>query len=119
MIEDHDERPLLAPTARALGVRPDIDILVDEFGDVEPGEGMSVSPDSLSNLPEHRRPMSAGGSGKDPIWEIESDELPAPLSYRPDDEDPTHGFIEPAWPMGLDDFEEALAETRDFWRKHT
>jgi hypothetical protein len=47
-----DGGPLIAPTARSLGVRSEIDILVDEEDDhVEPGTGgMSVAQDS----PEHR-----------------------------------------------------------------
>src|SRR4051812_27407858 len=112
MIADGDH-PLVVSTARGLGVRPEIDIPVDEYGQVEPGEGMSVAHTAFEFLPEHRRPPSAGGTGKDPLWKISSDDLPAALSYRPDDDVPGHGFIEPSWAMTIEEYELALAETRE------
>jgi hypothetical protein len=52
-------------SARTLGARANIDILVDETGSVAPDTGgMSVSPPPLENLPEHRRPPELGGTGK-------------------------------------------------------
>jgi hypothetical protein len=118
MTDDWDGRPRIAPTARTLGVRPDIDIPVDGRGFVEPGfGGMSVSPGSPLNLPAHRRPSEHGGTGKDPVWELAEDVLPGSLVYRSDDDMPdTHGFVEPASEMTLEDYELALAETRDLWR---
>ena len=93
-VDPADGLPFAEPTARGLGVRPGIDIPVDEFGLVEPGgEGMSVSPDMISNLPDHRRPPEHGGDGPDPVWEIDESMLGPQLAYEPDDE--THGFIEP------------------------
>lgn len=74
---DHvDGMPLAESTARGLGVRPGIDIPVDDFGLVDPGGGgMSVSPDAIDNLPPWRRPPEHGGSGDDPVWQIGDEEL--------------------------------------------
>jgi hypothetical protein len=78
---------------------------------------MSVTPDSPEGLPYHRLPPDHGGSGKDTLWVIDSDELVEGLIYRPDDAAPDrHGFIEPGQRMRLDDFEDLLASTRDSWR---
>ena len=111
-----DVLPLAEPSARGLGVRPGIDIPVDEFGLVDAGsEGMSVSPHTPANLPRHRRPPEHGGDGDDPAWEIDEDALGEQLRYVPDDD--THGFIEPAYQMPLEDYQLALAETRSLWRQ--
>lgn len=105
----------LRSAARGLGVRPSVDISVDDDGFVEPGEGMSVAQDSPDYLPEHRRPTSLGGDSDDPLWEIEEDDLGDALNYRLDEPPEGHGVIEPAWRMGLEDYELALAETREVW----
>jgi hypothetical protein len=117
MIRDSDGRPRVLPTARGLGIRPDIDIPIDEDGVCYPETGgMSVAYDSPQNLPTHRRPAAHGGSGPDPIWEIDEAELPDSLAYREDPDLEGHGFVEPAWAMDFEDYEVALAETRDLWR---
>ncbi len=109
--------------ARTLGVRVGgrrADIVVAASGLVLPETGgMSVSPPPPDNLLEHRRPPEYGGIGKDPIWELQSDALPPELTYRPDPSKPrSHGFVEPAWPMLLDDYLDALRSTRGLWRLH-
>jgi hypothetical protein len=113
-----DGYPEPGPTARTLGVRPGIDIPVDVDGIVVGGEGgMSVAPDSAAHLPEHRRPPSHGGTGKDPVWELDAAELGDSLVYREDSLMPgVHGFIEPRQPMAFTEFEAALVETRQAWR---
>lgn len=79
--------------------------------------GMSVTPDSPEGLPFFRLPPGFGGTGKDPVWELDTEELGEGLIYRPDDASPdTHGFVEPAQRMRLDDFEDLLAGTRNSWR---
>jgi hypothetical protein len=105
-------------TARTLGVRPEIDIPVDEDGVVVGGDsGMSVSPDSPQNLPGHRRPPEQGGTGKDPVWELVVDVLGDELVYREDPLMPgIHGFVEPSTPMTLERYEAALIRTREAWR---
>lgn len=114
---DTDGLPSLGPTARELGVRPDLDIPVDTDGYVEPlTGGISVSPLSPEQLPEHRRPPEFGGNGKDPVWSLTGDQLPAGLHYHPDEENPDgHGTIEPASRMTLGAYEEALRATRSAW----
>jgi hypothetical protein len=113
-----DGMPLAEPTARGLGVRPGIDIHVDDFGLVDAGSGgMSVSSDAIENLPRHRRPHEHGGWGDDPVWEIDEDGLDGLLTYAVDDALPTHGFVEPTYQMPLEDYQLALAETRQLWRQ--
>jgi hypothetical protein len=109
--------PKTGASARTLGARANIDIPVDEDERVEPDVGgMSVSPPPPDNLPYHRRPPEFGGTGKDPIWELDTDELPEDLSYRPDPDNPEgHGFIEPSHPMPFEEYQRALHETRGRW----
>jgi hypothetical protein len=118
MEEDGEGHPRTGQTARTLGVRPGIDIPVDDDYEVEPFTGgMSVTPDSPEGLPYFRLPPSHGGSGKDPLWVIDSNEFVEGLIYRPDDAGPErHGFVEPGQRMRLDDFEDLLESTRDSWR---
>lgn len=113
-----DERPKTGWSARTLGARCNIDIRIDEDGYVrlELG-GISVSPPPPENLPRIRLPRELGGTGKDPIWQIETDELPDELLYRPDP-DPNkegHGFIEPTRVMTFEEYQRALHQTRDLW----
>lgn len=91
---------------------------MDRSGMVHPlTGGMSVSPPPPENLIEHRRPPKYGGVGKDPIWELQTEALPSELTYRPDPANPDrHGFVEPAAPMPLDDYRDALRSTRELWR---
>lgn len=111
---DPDGLPSVGPTARELGAWPDDDIPTDADGFVGPAMGgISVSPFSPRRLPEHRRPPQHGGRGKDPVWRLTSDLLPAALCYRPDEDDPDgHGTIEPVSRMTIDNYQEALKETR-------
>lgn len=111
--------PLVGQTARYLAVRPGVDLPVDRDGSVEPGTGgMSVSPPPVENLHPLRLPRELGGVGKDPILEMDTDELPEALAYRPDPENPAgHGFVEPARRMPFEDYERALRATRPLWRR--
>lgn len=80
-----DGLPETGETGRYLSVWPDVDIRVDEGGFVNPGiEGMSIAPPPVENLAGHRRPPEFGGTGKDPVYELETGELPDDLAYRPD-----------------------------------
>jgi hypothetical protein len=118
-VDPVDGLPLAEQSARGLGVRAGVDIPVDDFGLVPEGAGgMSVSPDAIENLPEHRRPPEHGGDGDDPVWEIDEEELGGLLAYTPDsDSARPHGFVEPAYQMPLEDYQLALAETRQLWRQ--
>ena len=112
------ERPLVVPTARGLGVR-DGEIEVDDNGDVVPETGgPSVALFDPRNLVVHRRPPSVGGTGRDPGWEVDDYALGEMIVCRIDPDDPDrHGFLEPIRPMALSEYQEALTETRDAWRK--
>jgi len=120
MKEESDGFPAVGPSARLLGVRPGNqatpDVLASDPKDmVMPGQGgMSVAPDDPMNLLKHRRPVSLGGIGRDPVWYIETEDLDAFLAFRSDR--PTHGLIEPAYPITLKEFQEALANSRFKWK---
>jgi hypothetical protein len=111
--------PAIGPSARTLGVRPDIDIPVDPSGSVHPGTGgMSVAPDTPRNLPQHRRPPEYGGTGRDPVWSIQGKDLGANLRYVPDDIlTAIHGVIEPATIMTLAAYQRALEKTAPYWTR--
>lgn len=82
---------------------------------------MSVSPDDPRHLPPFRRPPEHGGTGRDPVFELDEQVLGSDLVYRPDPLDPErHGFIEPAREMAIDEFQLALAATQASWswRRH-
>ena len=113
-----DGLPAAGPTARTLGARREIDVLVADDGMVVGGGGgMSVAPDSPMHLPAHRRPPAYDGTGKDPVWELDVTELGNELVYREDPLMPgVHGFIEPARRMTFDSYQYALLQTRGAWR---
>jgi len=118
MREGEELLPQIGETARTLGVRPDIDIPISN-GQVFPNSGgVSVSPNSPSNLPPHRRPSELGGTGKDPVWCINTCDLSPDLQYRPDPHNPTgHGFIEPIRQMSFETYQNAIQNTRNSWTK--
>ena len=119
MIEEMDGMPKLGRSARELGVRtgdktPHNDVDAVNLGDqVLPMKGLSVSPDDPMNLEKHRRPASLGGTGKDPVWEIDTDDLGHDLIYLPDSG--VHGYIAPKRLMTLYEYERALESLRDKW----
>ncbi len=119
------EKPRIGPSARTLGVRPSVDITPDENGLVMPQTGgMSVAP-SWRELPPHRIPLrlqpiahDAVGRDDDACWCMGSgDFVDSPLTdsldFRRDQSD--HGIVEPSRTMELNDFQVALAATRDLW----
>ena len=121
MKEDEDGWPEVGAGSRTLGVRPGVDIrlyFADGRVDHRVLEGMSVSPSPPENLPPHRRPPQFGGTGKDPVFELDTDELPEELAYRPDPSKPdAHGFITPAYTMAFEHYQRAIHETRGLWRR--
>ncbi len=126
-----NNKPLIGDSARYLGVKKGRDIKVTEKR-VQPNtggisveireivqpnkEGMSVTPDIPSNLPCHRRPPELGGTGKDPVWQIDAEILnDCELQYRPDPDKATHGFIEPIREMLFSEYQTALGMTQTMW----
>jgi hypothetical protein len=121
MKENARGMPQLGAGARILGVRPGIDIpatLPTER--VQPGQGgLSVSPNDPMNLPVYRRPVAFQGTGKDPVWMINEADLGADLVYRSAPHNAGHGFIEPAKPMTVHEYQTAVQQTQPLWRKVT
>lgn len=112
-----DGLPRTGESARTLGVRPGGatgDVPIGPGGAVQPATGgMSVSPSPPENLPAIRRPPEFGGTGKDPLFELETDDLPEELVYRPDPARPeAHGFVEPSRAMTFDKYQRAVHATR-------
>lgn len=122
MVEADDGMPVVGRSGRKLGIRPgdaatfDVTAVNDSDLVLPGGGGMSVAPGDPMLLLKHRRPPSLGGTGCDPVWYIERDDLGAELSFRQDRR--SHGVIEPARQMTLKELEEALAQTRSEWKLH-
>lgn len=125
----HNGKPLVANSARGLGVRigevPPNDIAIDESGNVHPNAGgMSVAP-SWHDLEVHRIPKrlkhivpDARGSNADACWKLgagsfDNGAISTQLAVRKENE--VHGFVEPAHSMTADSYVTALTETRDQW----
>lgn len=119
------EKPLVAPTARGLGVRPGTDIMISNSGDVSLGTGgMSVAPD-WKLLPPWRIPRrlahivpQARGRNEDACWRLGYYEIVSGLvgkQLQLVSDGATHGVIEPAFDMPFDSYQAALASTKDEW----
>jgi len=121
MRPDADGRPEVGPHAEKIGVRAEDDIPVTSEGMVHPQSGgMSVTANDPMMLPVHRRPINMqGNSKKTVVFKIEQPELPGCLVARIDKpiELPAHRSIEPRECCTFLLFEQALASTRDNWRK--
>ena len=122
MTPDIDGLPLVGRSARRLSVRVPQDVTPNAAGDVLPGTGgMSVAPDSVWNLPHHRRPrgLERGSTGpsQDYVFSIAPRSLEGHgLVARPDPAaHMVHAFVEPTRPVPLDAFERALTATRSNW----
>lgn len=112
MVEENG-KPKIGRNARLLGVRPgkDIDVeqmprgwfdedgyllpenvrkLTDEvvYAAIRNKKGMSTSL-SIKSLPEFRKPMKFGGTGKDALWQIEDGKIIGALEAVQDS--PNHG----------------------------
>ena len=114
--------PAVGPSKRMLGVLPTETNRTD--GTFGPGTGgMSVSPDSVWNVPHHRRPRGMGrgstGPSQDCVFRIENDALAfASLSARLDPPDSRkHAFVEPLVMIKLEDYTSVLVSTQSSWRR--
>jgi hypothetical protein len=136
-----NEGPKIGRSTRCLGIRPGIDIDVamllvghlDSQGHLLPeaersdtgelvevaiknGKGMSVS-SSIAGLPPFRKPAEFGGTGRDPLWQIDVDQIP--VDIEPIQDGVTHVSLCPRATMLLERYEAALAATRLDWHKVT
>ena len=131
MLADGDS-PLVGATNKTLGVRfpPEkhSDIPVEPDGSVGPGTGgLSLAPawrvlphfliprrlrhlnrNAAGNNSLHRWCMGEGPFADGPIAE--------PIRLRVDPRNASHGFVEPAAQMRKEDFQAAIAATKDLWR---
>ncbi len=132
-------KPKIGRSARLLGIRPNIDVNIeqipigclDEQGCLLPelqrkilgelvtvairdNKGMSVSL-SIEGLPAFRKPARFGGSSKDPLWQVDDSDITGDLQAVQDS--PTHVSILPRVTMALEKYETALASTQSYWQK--
>jgi hypothetical protein len=123
MRADADGLPAVGPTARTIGVRgleaaPFEDVPALLPTDVVPPRvgGMSVAPSDPVHLPPLRLPVSMGGKGRDPVWELDTNDLGPDLTARLDS--PVHGLVEPVRPMTRAELQSALELTRPRWVRY-
>lgn len=134
---EENGKPKVGRSARLLGVRPGIEIDVEQMprdwldecgyvrseaernpaGDlvavaIRNGKGMSTSL-AIESLPAFRRPETFGGTGKDPLWQIEDSKITGDIEAVQDS--PTHVSILPRTTMLLEKYEAALANTQKDW----
>ena len=124
-------KPLVANTARGLGVRlgydAEHDLPADADGNVHPGKGMSVAP-HWKLLPLHRIPRRLGkkfpevrratGNDQDACWRMGSG--PFAKSVVGDGlelhvDGSRHGVVGPSHLMNVESYLKALVATRDLW----
>ncbi len=78
---------------------------------------MSVDPDDWRNIYGPILESAMDEDDDERVWYLLEEALGPDLVYRPvRRRDREHGFIEPAREMSLDEYESALAATRDLWR---
>jgi hypothetical protein len=120
MKQDADGFPVMESNGRGLGIRPGIDVsATQDYDPVPSGEGgISISPGDPLHLPRHRRPAALQGTGKDPVWVLDSADLDPELCFRPDPTNSArHGFLEPAHLLTLVEYQQAIARTRTLWKR--
>ena len=136
---EQNGKPKIGRNARLLGVRPGIDIDIEQMptgylneqgylladservfrGElvavaIRNTKGMSVSL-SIESLPAFRRPAKFGETGKDPLWQIDDRNIMGDLQTVQDS--PTHVSILPRATMSLESYEAALANTQNDWER--
>jgi hypothetical protein len=112
--------PKLGSSATTLGVRPGIDIDVDEAGMVHRPDfknqmknGTSASP-SVAALPDFALPPEFGGANrKTRIWRIRTHDLGPHLVAEQDGS--SHISIGPARTTGFSDYVKAIQDTAPDW----
>ncbi|BAU14573.1 hypothetical protein LEP3755_51220 [Leptolyngbya sp. NIES-3755] len=77
-------------------------------------KGMSTSL-SIDALPPHRKPEKFGGTGRDPLWQIDDSKIFGDLEAVQDSR--THVSIMPRTTMLLARYESALAATQNDWQR--
>jgi hypothetical protein len=136
---EQNGKPKIGQSARLLGVRPGIDINIEQMpvgyldeqgyllaeserkfqGElvtvaIRDTKGMSVSL-SIEALPAFRKPAKFGGFGKDTLWQIDDSNITGDLQAIQDSS--THVSILPRVTMLLEKYELALANTQNHWER--
>lgn len=136
---DQNGKPKIGRSARLLGIRPGVDIDIEQMptgylndrgyllaeserdfrGEliavaVRNTKGMSVAL-AIESLPAFRRPAKFNGTGKDPLWQIDDKHIIGDLQALQDS--PTHVSILPRVTMSLERYETALANTQNDWER--
>ncbi len=70
---------------------------------------------SIAALPAFRKPQEFGGTGKDPLWQIDDCQILEDIEAVQDS--PTHISIMPRRTILLEKYETAIANTQDYWEK--
>jgi len=132
-------KPKIGRSARLLGIRPNIDINIEQMPigyldkqgyllpesqrkilidlvtvAIRDTKGMSVSL-SIDSLPAFRKPSKFGGTGNDSLWQIDDSIITGDLQAVQDS--PTHVSILPRVTMALEKYEAALASTQKYWKR--
>lgn len=126
-VEDEDGLPVLGLTAMKLGVRRNVDIVLDQQGWVHrplfrPGDpnGLSCTP-TIHDLPRFALPISWGGlNPRTVVWRIELSELGSQLVAQEDTvfrNKGRHISVGPNGTMTFDDYLCAIQATRAKWKK--
>lgn len=109
-----DGKPRVGSAFALLGARVPKDIAVDSDGFVEPRTGGMSTYEHPDYMRPEMRPPEFGGIGQIPLYLFEG-ALSLQLSVR---ENPPHHFlVEPAERCQLRTYQDALAATRDSWRR--
>lgn len=117
-MKDAGGAPELGETKRTLGVTFPGDLDVNQDGvAIKNEKGMSTSPDSPNNLPSFRRDAEWGGTGKDPVWEIDDSQLKTDKLDWHEDDPGKHGIVRPAQDMPYSEFKQALEGTQGSWKR--
>ncbi|MDK3155464.1 hypothetical protein QPK87_02540 [Kamptonema cortianum] len=136
---EQDGKPKMGRSARLLGVRPGIDINIEQWpagcldeegyllaesdrqlqGEaiavaIKDTKGMSVSL-SIEGLPPFRKPSKFGGTSKDALWQLDDSKITGDLQAVQDSS--THVSIQPSATMSLARYEAALASTQNDWER--
>jgi RHS repeat-associated protein len=126
--EGADGMPELGASARTLGARPGTDVHPDADGNVHPlgtdgrPHGMSAA-GSVEGTPDFRRGPEYGGTARpnqaDPVWSMNTNDLPEGLSYHPDNPNALggHGVVAPNRTMPFDDYQARIQSTQGSWTK--
>ena len=127
MIEDVDGLPMLGLVAVKLGVRPGVDIILDQQGAVHrprflPGQpnGLSCSP-TIPDIPFFALPIAWGGSHRRTVvWRIAPSDLGSELIAQedtPPQRKGRHLSIGPSGTMTFNEYLRAVQATRVKWKK--